>query len=483
MVKTQKRPFSALVQRMKARSLLSLSVLIVALASWSTFSAAQGPADPLPYGTFWNGSVETSYNSGIDPDGATTCCPTYSATSESTFVSHSLNGEGVTGFSIDESDPATVTIDGSAALEGEIDVSGNIFALAPANAGDGAISAGWFDTVDVVSSALPAGTPVNLQESLSLNFSDSLSSVSDASLQQVEVSWIPLNDEPGVPPFSIVADQTGCDCTQSQNLTQDSPVSLVVGGKYQVIVTVQLIFAGIPFANLEDGLALVSETSAFALASLSSDASFTTASGLGQACSNTYNGTFKGNLTVSSGTTCIIGGTVTGNVTQTGGTLYASVATIQKDLQISGGNFSIGSGTAINGNLQVHNVPASMVEDQVCGTNVKGNLQLQNNAAAIVIGGPNCAGDTVGGNIQVQKNAATTAISGDTAKGNIQVMDNGGMTSVTDNIAGGDIRVQNNADVTEVVDNSAANNLQCHGNDASMVGGPNTSGQIQGQCF
>ena len=467
---------------MKARSLLRLTVLIVALASWPTFSAAQGPPDSRPYGTFWNGSVETFYSPDIDPDGAATCCPTYSATSDSTFVSHSLNGEGVTDDpSFLPGDSAGVTIDGSAALDGEIDVSGNAFAFAPNNGGDGEISLGWFETVEVTSSALPAGTPVNFQETLSLDYTDTLSFLSDSS-KQVEVSWTPLNGEPGVPPFSIVADRTGLNDTQSQNLTQDSQVSLVVGGKYRVIVTVQLIFAGFPFANVE-GVAVVSDTSAFALASLSSDASFTTGSGLRQACSNTYNGTFKGNLTISSGTTCIIGGTIAGSVTQTGGTLYTSAATIQKDLQISGGNFSIGSGTAINGNLQVRNVPASMVQDQVCGTNVRGNLLLQNNAVAIVIGGPNCAGNTVGGNIQVQKNAATTAISGDTAKGNIQVTNNGGMTSVTSNIAGGDIRVQTNADVTEVVDNSAANNLQCHGNDASMVGGPNTAGQIQGQCF
>jgi hypothetical protein len=258
---------------------------------------------------------------------------------------------------------------------------------------------------------------------------------------------------------------------------------LVVGGKYQVIITVQLSIAGIPFANLDDGLALVSETSAFALASLRPDASFTTASGWGQPCSNTYNGTFNGNLTISSGTTCIIGGTVTGNVTQTGGTLYASAATIQGNLQIKGGNFSIGPGTVIKENLQVSNIPANMAQDQVCGTNVAGNLQVEGNAAAILIGGPNCAADTVGGNIQVQHNAATTGVSGDTAKGNIQVSNNGGMTSVTDDIAGGNIQVGNNAEVTQVVENTVAGNLQCWGNNSSMVGGPNTAKGFQGQCF
>ena len=36
-------------------------------------------------------------------------------------------------------------------------------------------------------------------------------------------------------------------------------------------------------------------------------------------CSITYSGTFKGNLTISSGVVCIISGTVTGNVTENGG--------------------------------------------------------------------------------------------------------------------------------------------------------------------
>ena len=181
----------------------------------------------------------------------------------------------VKGFAGSDLDNSTATIDGSAALEGAIDVSGNVFALAD-GFGSSDVSLGWFDTVNVISSALPKGTPVNFQETLSLNFADILSSDSFAS-QQVEVSWIPLQDEPDVPLFSIGFDEPGCDCTRRQNLTQDSLVNLAVGGKYQVIVTVQLTFAGIPFANLEDGFAQASASAAFALASLSSDASFTTA--------------------------------------------------------------------------------------------------------------------------------------------------------------------------------------------------------------
>lgn len=265
---------------MKARKLLGMTVLIFALASWSTYASAQVLTSTSGYGTFWNGSVSTQND---DPGDDSTCCPSYTVTSQSAFASHSLNGVGVwvePGEPLLQSD-SNVTIDGSAALESAIDVTSNAYAEEPGGLGNGTLSLGWFDTIEVVSSALPAGTPVNFRGTLSLNVKDELSFMSFAA-QQVEVSWIPLNDEPSVAFISIVADGTGCDCTQSRTLTQDSPVTLVVGGEYQVIVTVQLTFAGVPFANIEDGVAAVSDSSAFALTSLSSGASFRTASGLGE---------------------------------------------------------------------------------------------------------------------------------------------------------------------------------------------------------
>jgi CSLREA domain-containing protein len=201
------------------------------------------------------------------------------------------------------------------------------------------------------------------------------------------------------------------------------------------------------------------------------------------ACDTTYSGTVKGNLTVASGSTCIIGGTITAKVTQTGGRLLVSGASIGGNLQILGGDFSVGSGTTIGGNLQVSNLSASKLQYQICSTKVNGNLQLQSNAAVIAVGGANCAGATVGGNIQVQNNTATMSISNSTAQRNILVMNNSGMTSVTGDSASGNIEVQNNADITQVMSNSAAGHLDCTGNNASMIGGPNSANQLQGQCF
>ena len=86
------------------------------------------------------------------------------------------------------------------------------------------------------------------------------------------------------------------------------------------------------------------------------------------ACTVTYNRTFNGNLTISSGLVCIINGTVNGNVTQNGGGLFTSKATIDGNLQIFGGSFSIDSGTTVRGNLQVQGSPAGCPKpDLRCG--------------------------------------------------------------------------------------------------------------------
>jgi hypothetical protein len=265
----------------RAKPLLSLAFLIIGLAYSPIRAAAQETIDSLPYGTFWNGSVET-----FDNTGGTTCCASYSATTESSLVSQSLFGKGATydseGLPFDD---ATVILDGTAALQGAINVTGSVFALAPFNFGDGSVSLGWFDTVHVVSSTLAAGTPVNFEERLSLNFTDGPFGLSSRASQQVQVSWTPLDGEPPVQPFSIATDchYSGCGGgSLSQSVTQESLVNLVVGGNYKVTVTVQVSLSGDPYADIEDGVAAASVNSAFALASLTSDASFTTTSGLGE---------------------------------------------------------------------------------------------------------------------------------------------------------------------------------------------------------
>ncbi len=185
----------------------------------------------------------------------------------------------------------------------------------------------------------------------------------------------------------------------------------------------------------------------------------------GTLCNGVYLGTFKGDLTVSSGQTCIIvGGGVTGNVTETGGSLILSNATIGNNVQVNGGGtFSFGQLTTIKGNLEIHNIPAGAAQNQVCATNVAGNLQFHNNGTAVLIGSgsPSCPGNVIRGNLEVHENTAATAIFGNTVGGNLQD--------------------QNNTASAEVFQNVVTHSLQCQ-NNTSITGGGNSASQKQGQC-
>jgi Galactose oxidase, central domain/Kelch motif len=146
-------------------------------------------------------------------------------------------------------------------------------------------------------------------------------------------------------------------------------------------------------------------------------------------CTVTYTGTFTGNLTISSGLTCIVGCTVTGNVTESGGGLFTSNATIGGNLQItSGGTFSLAS-TVVDGDVQIQNIPAGSAQNQICGTNVKGILTFHNNGTAVAIGttSTSCPGNTIGSDLQINNNTAAVQVSDDTVGGNLQC---GGNSSI-----------------------------------------------------
>lgn len=184
-------------------------------------------------------------------------------------------------------------------------------------------------------------------------------------------------------------------------------------------------------------------------------------------CNGVYNGTFNGDLTVSAGQNCIFfNGGVTGNVQQYGGNFVLFQSQVGGAVNVTGdGTFSIGTGSTINGSLQVQNLPSGSVQNQVCGTHVSGNLQVQNNGTAVLIGAnppSGCTGNTVGGNLQVQNNFASTSVVG--------------------NSIGGNLMNENNTAPTEVFNNTVSGNLHCQ-NDTTIQGGGNTVGNHrQEQC-
>lgn len=165
----------------------------------------------------------------------------------------------------------------------------------------------------------------------------------------------------------------------------------------------------------------------------------------GTTCNGNYNGTFKGSITVSAGQNCAFySGGVTGNVSVNGGHLALTNATVTGNMSIQGGSaFSIGAGTAINGNLTIESVASGSSKSMICQANVGGNLQVSNNAIPIDIGLPQafCYGNSFGGNAAIQGNTAAVAFN----------------------------------------DNTVAKNLSCS-NNAAIAGSGNAAGKKTGQC-
>lgn len=189
----------------------------------------------------------------------------------------------------------------------------------------------------------------------------------------------------------------------------------------------------------------------------------------GKSCNGAFTGTFHGNVTVSAGQNCsFTGGYVSGSVQVNGGSLALSGALIGGSVKIAGnctkkgksrsctgGTFSIGPSTVVDGNLQVTSLPAGSAQDRICGTTVYGNLQVLGNASPIQIGASDptsCLGNSVPG-----------------------VSKKGGKKS------GGSLMVENNTGATTVFGNAIGATLQCSSN-SSITGGTDTAHKKTGQC-
>jgi hypothetical protein len=196
----------------------------------------------------------------------------------------------------------------------------------------------------------------------------------------------------------------------------------------------------------------------------------------GKACDGAYTGTFHGNVTVAEGQDCkFTNGYITGNVKLTGGSLELSEVLIGGNVQVNGkcsggkshscvgGTFTVGPSTAINGNLEVLNLPSGNAVNRICGATVHRNLQFLNNGTAVEIGATSpssCLGNVINGNLEVQNNTGSTSIYGNQVKGNLDAQRNSS---------------------TQVFNNTVAKDLRCAHN-ASITGGTNTAHKKLGQC-
>jgi hypothetical protein len=183
----------------------------------------------------------------------------------------------------------------------------------------------------------------------------------------------------------------------------------------------------------------------------------------GTKCNGVYNGTFKGNILVTSGQTCIfVGGGVTGSVTELGGKLALSNATVSGNVTVSGGTFSIGPPVTIKGNLAILALPKSAVPTQVCGAVIGGGLQVVASASPVLIGASSgCPGNNISGDLLVSANLAST--------------------SIDNNIVGGSLADLANLGSTQVFTNHIKGILSCAANSA-ITGGGNTATKKTGQC-
>jgi hypothetical protein len=178
-------------------------------------------------------------------------------------------------------------------------------------------------------------------------------------------------------------------------------------------------------------------------------------------------GAFLGNLEIDSPATCaVIGATINGFIHMRPGKLFLFFATVNGNIEVTGGSVSIGTSTVINGNLEIHDVDSTSKGSVVCGANISGDFEFHNNAATIAIGGNPlsvCAGNTIGGNLQIHNNAA--------------------LVQTLDNTVQGSLDIHNNTAPIQVVGNTVSGKLSCEGN-TSITGGPNPgSNHAEGQCF
>ena len=183
----------------------------------------------------------------------------------------------------------------------------------------------------------------------------------------------------------------------------------------------------------------------------------------GTKCNGVYTGTFKGNISVGAGQTCVfVGGGVTGSVTETGGQVILNGTTIGGNVAISGGTFSIGPKTTISGGLSLQEIPSGTTQDSVCGTTIAGNVVVQENKSPILLGSSSgCSGNVIAGNLTVNENASTT--------------------SIYSNTIGGSLVDSQNTNPTQVFFNHITGLLSCQSN-TSISGGSNTAIKKTGQC-
>lgn len=187
-------------------------------------------------------------------------------------------------------------------------------------------------------------------------------------------------------------------------------------------------------------------------------------------CVAALTGTFD-NVVVPPGATCSLSNsTVRGNVKALErSTLSVSNTQVRGSIEGDKANIVQIFGGTVGGNISIKEstfTPSGLVAAFISGTVVlEGNVEIQKNVANAV----RVFGVTLNkGNMKIEDNVTAVfdvTISGNRVAQNLQVFKNKGAGRKT------------------VSGNTVGQDLQCFENDPPFVGGPNTAGKAEGQCF
>jgi hypothetical protein len=213
-------------------------------------------------------------------------------------------------------------------------------------------------------------------------------------------------------------------------------------------------------------------------------------------CVETLTETYD-NVVVPAGAHChLLGARVKGNVL----VLRDATLSIVSD-PIGSGGLGLGNPTVVEGNVQAENarslgITASQVRGnvQVKGASegmvsllafIGGNIQVEGMAGRLSL-----AISGIGGGLEVTKSSGRIELGLISITGSVKIADNvvpnTGAGMVLDSVrTSGDLKVLNNRGPgpKRVAGSIVAGSLECFGNTATFVGGPNTAGKRKGQCF
>lgn len=192
------------------------------------------------------------------------------------------------------------------------------------------------------------------------------------------------------------------------------------------------------------------------------------------------------NVVVPSGAVCILtGATVSGNVKALEDSrLFVNASTVAGKVEgDKASEVRVQFESQVGGNIAVKGADEGSFNAVDINVRVGGDVQFEENHGVVFIDAALIAGD-----VDVVKNIGRVEVEFNAVGGNVKVEDNvidvRGMSVAGNQVTGNMGVFKNSGDgAKQVVANTVGQNLQCFDNTPPFVGGPNTAGKAEGQCF